>query len=313
MMRDWAVRRVRRTQALVILMVLSLAHLPWCSSTSWSGPAAAPVVAETWATARGQRGAAHVRTLRLRGGADVRHATESVRHPHEASLGGTRMVVAPGPAGAGVDMDGEMGPHGIRIRQAILADVPHLQRINLVCLPENYHQQSYWFHILRWPTLIRVAEARMPGSSSGGSSDGKGTADTDEWTVVAYVLAKIEESSSSADGEPGGGNGVMPSLGSTPIDTEPGGSGHAKGHITSLAVMRSHRRLGIAKRLMESALKQMESEYKAISCGLHVRSGNQAALPLYRDMLGFHVAKTEKAYYGDGEDALSMIASLTPS
>ena len=46
---------------------------------------------------------------------------------------------------------------------------------------------------------------------------------------------------------------------------------------------------------MESALEHMRSDYAASACALHVRSGNSAALPLYRDTLAFafHVAKTE--------------------
>ena len=44
---------------------------------------------------------------------------------------------------------------------------------------------------------------------------------------------------------------------------------------------------------MECSMEQMISEYKATTCGLHVRSGNKAALPLYRDALGFRVATVE--------------------
>jgi ribosomal protein S18 acetylase RimI-like enzyme len=44
---------------------------------------------------------------------------------------------------------------------------------------------------------------------------------------------------------------------------------------------------------MQSALEHMRSDYAASACGLHVRSGNRAALRLYRDTLGFHIGKTE--------------------
>lgn len=67
----------------------------------------------------------------------------------------------------------------------------------------------------------------------------------------------------------------------------------------------------------------MSSIYKATYCSLHVRKSNTAAIGLYRDTLGFEVAKVEKKYCahilssffvvltycftdGDGEDALSM-------
>jgi len=72
----------------------------------------------------------------------------------------------------------------------------------------------------------------------------------------------------------------------------------------------------------------MSSIYKASFVSLHVRKSNKAAIALYRDTLGFEVAKVEKAYCessnfviyliltlvldGDGEDALSMRLSLKP-
>ena len=74
----------------------------------------------------------------------------------------------------------------------------------------------------------------------------------------------------------------------------------------------------------------MASIYKASYVSLHVRKSNKAAIALYRDTLGFEVAKVEKKYCksktisplcpslccrldGDGEDALSMRLSLKSS
>ncbi len=71
----------------------------------------------------------------------------------------------------------------------------------------------------------------------------------------------------------------------------------------------------------------MASIYKASYVSLHVRKSNKAAIALYRDTLGFEVAKVEKKYCtslwsqlnfiadnessdGDGEDALSMRLAL---
>jgi len=67
--------------------------------------------------------------------------------------------------------------------------------------------------------------------------------------------------------------------------------------------------------------------YKAEHVSLHVRKSNKAAISLYKDSLGFHVAKVESKYCmshflsqgsatkpttdGDGEDALSMQLNLT--
>ncbi|KAI6223758.1 N-terminal amino-acid N(alpha)-acetyltransferase NatA [Aphelenchoides fujianensis] len=96
--------------------------------------------------------------------------------------------------------------------------------------------------------------------------------------IVGYVLAKMEE-----DGE-----------------EEP------HGHITSLAVRRSHRRLGIARLLMDQTARCMIEMYSARYVSLHVRVTNRAALHLYRDVLKFDVMDVEPKYYADGEDAYAM-------
>ncbi|EAN79417.1 N-acetyltransferase subunit ARD1 [Trypanosoma equiperdum] len=97
--------------------------------------------------------------------------------------------------------------------------------------------------------------------------------------VVGYVLAKMEEEE------------------------------HAEkvfGHITSIAVLRTHRRLGIASRVMNAALHEMEHEYDANFCSLHVRKTNDAALHLYQNTLNFRCANVESKYYVDEEDAYHM-------
>ena len=49
----------------------------------------------------------------------------------------------------------------------------------------------------------------------------------------------------------------------------------AHGHITSLAVKRSHRRLGLAQKLMEQASKAMVECFNAKYVSLHVRKSNK--------------------------------------
>ncbi|KAG5642793.1 hypothetical protein DXG03_002098 [Asterophora parasitica] len=90
--------------------------------------------------------------------------------------------------------------------------------------------------------------------------------------IVGYVLAKIEEDSEEK-GEP------------------------VHGHVNSISVLRSYRRLGLAKKLMLLSQEAMASVYKAEFVSLHVRKSNKAAIGLYRDTLGFEVAKVEKKYY----------------
>jgi len=96
--------------------------------------------------------------------------------------------------------------------------------------------------------------------------------------IVGYVLAKMEEDESQ------------------PVH----------GHITSLAVMRSHRKLGLATKLMKQAQKTMEQTYNAEYVSLHVRKSNRAALGLYQTVLQFETSDIEKEYYADKEDAYAM-------
>jgi len=98
--------------------------------------------------------------------------------------------------------------------------------------------------------------------------------------VVGYVLAKMEE--------------------------DPEDEQEQHGHITSLAVLSSHRKLGLATKLMQAAELAMLSNYDAAFVSLHVRVSNRAALHLYTHTLGFSVTKTEAGYYADNEDAFAM-------
>lgn len=79
--------------------------------------------------------------------------------------------------------------------------------------------------------------------------------------IVGYVLAKLEE------------------------DEEDSKLVH--GHITSISVKRTYRRLNIATKLMKQALNMMSEYYDAKFCSLHVRASNDPALNLYNKVLGF--------------------------
>jgi len=95
--------------------------------------------------------------------------------------------------------------------------------------------------------------------------------------VVGYVLAKMEEDAESPHG-----------------------------HITSLAVLRSHRKLGIASKLMRASMAVMDETFEAEYVSLHVRYTNRAAFTLYSQTLGFEINDIEKGYYADKEDAYDM-------
>ena len=99
--------------------------------------------------------------------------------------------------------------------------------------------------------------------------------------IVGYVLAKMEEDAETSHG-----------------------------HITSLAVLRSHRKLGLATRLMRAAEHDMVECFDAEYVSLHVRKSNRAAFHLYSETLGFKVHDIEKKYYADDEDAYDMRKDL---
>ncbi|KAK0281115.1 N-terminal acetyltransferase A complex catalytic subunit ard1 [Friedmanniomyces endolithicus] len=153
------------------------------------------------------------------------------------------------------------------------SDIPHVQQTNITNLPENYFCKYYLYHALSWPQLSYVAvDVSRPKKTP-----------YDAPKIVGYVLAKMEED---------------------PAD------GVQHGHITSLSVMRTHRRLGLAEKLMRQSQRAMFETYGAVYVSLHVRVSNIAALALYRDTLGFKVGGTEAKYYADGEDAFSMRMDL---
>ncbi|KAH3666436.1 hypothetical protein WICMUC_005704 [Wickerhamomyces mucosus] len=177
----------------------------------------------------------------------------------------------------------------ITIRRATINDVQAMQNANLHNLPENYQLKYYMYHILSWPQASFVAtttegpkeldeietEAELQNIKADPSYISKGE------KIVGYVLGKMEDDPEAADKTP-------------------------HGHVTSLSVMRTYRRQGIAEKLMRQALFALSETFKAEYVSLHVRKSNRAALHLYRDTLKFEVLSIEKSYYQDGEDAYSM-------
>lgn len=196
------------------------------------------------------------------------------------------------------------------IRTATIEDLLAVQTANLTCLPENYQLKYYLYHLMSWPELVFVAE-----DADGG--------------IAGYVLAKMWV----------GGRVSLPlscvcvtcaSAARSCVcreGEEAGSSTGPHGHVTSLAVLRSHRKLGLATKLMTASQRAMVEVYGAKYCSLHVRESNYAAYHLYKDTLGFEcvctclcvfrprrsrsvclcsVFEVEKRYYADGEDAFGM-------
>lgn len=177
----------------------------------------------------------------------------------------------------------------INIRRATIQDIICMQNANLNNLPENYVLKYYMYHILSWP------EASFIATTIEDFNDLHNIEIVDDSTgiklsptylnpgekLVGYVLAKMNDDPDQQNELP-------------------------NGHITSLSVMRTYRRMGIAEKLMKQALFALKEVYKADFVSLHVRKSNRAALHLYRDTLQFETLNLEKSYYQDGEDAYAM-------
>lgn len=82
------------------------------------------------------------------------------------------------------------------------------------------------------------------------------------------------------------------------------------GHVTSLAVRREFRKLGIAKKLMEQLHMAMIETLSLKKVTLNVWRSNVAALNLYQKCLGYELTKTDLGYYADKEDAFYMTKYL---
>lgn len=182
---------------------------------------------------------------------------------------------------------------GITIRQATIEDIQAMQNANLHNLPENYQLKYYMYHILLWPQALFVATTTDDVEDLDESeglpvplADPKGDpAYLGREKLVGYVLGKMEDDPDADDKTP-------------------------HGHITSLSVMRTYRRMGLAEKLMRQLLYAMCELFDAKYVSLHVRKLNRAALHLYRDLLKFDVTLIEKGYYQDGEDAYAMRLDL---
>lgn len=195
----------------------------------------------------------------------------------------------------------------VTIRRATIDDIICMQNANLHNLPENYMLKYYMYHILSWPELSFVAtstdvdvDPELDTSLSKSEDDREYLTLEDETgnsikldpaytaageKLIGYVLVKMNDEPDQQNEPP-------------------------NGHVTSLSVMRTYRKMGIAEKLMRQALFALAEVNQAQYVSLHVRQSNRAALHLYRDTLQFEILSIEKSYYQDGEDAYAMKKQL---
>ncbi|KAL3230024.1 N-terminal acetyltransferase A complex catalytic subunit ARD1 [Nakaseomyces bracarensis] len=183
----------------------------------------------------------------------------------------------------------------INIRRATVDDMICMQNANLHNLPENYLMKYYMYHILSWPEASFVAtttdiedelaeedeQLSLSDPNSGKTIKLDPTYVAPGEKLIGYVLSKMNDDPEASKEPP-------------------------NGHVTSLSVMRTYRKMGVAEKLMRQALFALREVYQAEYVSLHVRQSNRAALHLYRDTLAFEVLSIEKSYYQDGEDAYAM-------
>lgn len=208
----------------------------------------------------------------------------------------------------------------ITLRLARRTDLPSMQRCNLASLPENYNQQFFANHMRQWPELTIVAECSDPTTTSSSlSSTGGGggvgysynpfpTAGQSDGTIVAYVLGKVEERPIRT--EPASSDGWRPDPYAAYDTMPPAYTTERVGHVTSLAVLESFRRQGLAREMMNQLHHHLEVCYGVDSVGLHVRRSNEPAEKLYK-RFGYEASERIPGYYQDGEDAYFMKKQLS--
>ncbi|GMI18736.1 hypothetical protein TrLO_g4601 [Triparma laevis f. longispina] len=200
----------------------------------------------------------------------------------------------------------------LRLRLAKASDITSIQKCNLATLPENYQSAFYASHLKSWPSLALVAELTshddpnveqpyegdIDGYNPSSTSSSPNLSKKETSKVIAYVLGKIDDPTTT----PATSN----SLGDLFFTKR---EKMRSGHVTSLAVLKEYRRLGLASQLMDQLHHQMLLS-SVSSIGLHVRVTNKAATRLYETTMGYHVSRVIPSYYQDGEDAYLMNKSL---
>lgn len=130
------------------------------------------------------------------------------------------------------------------IREASFADLPKIQQINQLTLPENYTMEHLLNQLRCWPELTLVCKVR-----------GTGVQDID-----AYALGRVDHV------EGGFGNELY------------------EGHLYSVAVLTSCRGQGVAQSLIQELHRRMLEVYHVRSVYLHCRESNLAAIALYHKL-----------------------------
>ena len=154
------------------------------------------------------------------------------------------------------------------IRRCTVKDLENVKEINEKELPEDYPFFFYKSILDNFPESFLVACKKQDPNS-----------------LLGYIMWRIEK---------------IPSKDSLRLIN--------KGHLVSIAVVESYRRMGIASALLSKSmpeiLKQNITEYV-----LEVRISNHQAVSLYQNF-NFKTEGVKKKYYKDGENAFYMVHKI---
>ncbi|KAI3897828.1 hypothetical protein MKX03_021094 [Papaver bracteatum] len=179
----------------------------------------------------------------------------------------------------------------VYIRKARVGDIPKIISCDLLCFPnEDPATYSSFFidSIHSWPQLFYVAVY-------GGR-------------IVGYVVAKMlseeldEEQDEELEQEQEGAKEDNEAAEEDDKECE--------GYICCLGVHPSHRKLGIATKLMNAAQNAMVKEYGSQYVSLQVRASNHAAIKFYTEKLGYKIHDSTTKFIDDGEDGYLMKKQL---
>lgn len=213
----------------------------------------------------------------------------------------------------------------IALRVATRTDVPAIQRCNLATLPENYSSNFYVNHLRQWPDLALVAEHVVEDNDSNNNNSFISRNPFDNYDaskpqneIIGYVLGKVEETAILIPPPKSPNPSKVDKGGAAEMWGNPNASEFQKkkqqqqrgtemlGHVTSLAILPTFRRRGLAAKLMKQLHYHMQEGHGADGVGLHVRVSNVAARRLYCEGMGYGVVDVIRGYYQDGEDAFFM-------
>lgn len=213
----------------------------------------------------------------------------------------------------------------IALRVATRTDVPAIQRCNLATLPENYSSNFYVNHLRQWPDLALVAEHVVEDNDSNSNNSFISRNPFDNYDaskpqneIIGYVLGKVEETAILIPPPKSPNPSKVDKGGAAEMWGNPNASEFQKkkqqqqrgtemlGHVTSLAILPTFRRRGLAAKLMKQLHYHMQEGHGADGVGLHVRVSNVAARRLYCEGMGYGVVDVIRGYYQDGEDAFFM-------